>query len=104
MIIPNKDRLVLEHLQEAAREWLDRKSGTKRPDSVFVRNQNGAGPQYVWHPTTNEMRSCCLPVAFSQRYNHCKTAKHVAVLFGVSEKDLRKAAQQLEENHDHIEA
>src|SRR4051794_33990625 len=54
----------------------------------------GKGKTAIWYPVPYEVRSCCWGVAPPDwRYpwvyqRHCRTARHVAMLFNVDERDI----------------
>lgn len=79
----------------AARAFLRRQSGTEQPDGAFT-------PKGVWVVSPAEQRGCCGRVRASAKWPraveaHCKSAAHVAALFDVPEKDLRRTARLLDQ-------
>lgn len=75
-------------LDNAEAEYRDRRSGKKKPWGEWTR----AG----WFPAAGETCQCCASVIGPNRggsamayLSHCRGVKHIAALFGVSEKDLR---------------
>jgi hypothetical protein len=59
----------------------------------------------IWFPSDKEFKPCCrrfLRKASTLRpkalLNHCHTIEHLAVTYGVSQKDLRKTIKELNES------
>ena len=81
-------------LREAALEWLRRQERQSRPRGMT----DLAGR---WWPVGSEQAECCAGVPAPTRYNpyrvlnHCRTARHVAALYGVDERQMRNAARYL---------
>lgn len=80
---------------EAAQEFLARQRNQKHPDGKFA----GAGR---WYPDPDTERCvCCESIrppsrAWPSSLNkHCRTAIHVANLFGIDVKELRRAVALL---------
>jgi hypothetical protein len=76
-------------LARAASEYLNRQSRYSHPDGKF---DNGGR----WYPSQSEKCDCCNVRRPSRAYPyslmlHCRTIKHVARLYGVAERDLRRA-------------
>lgn len=75
-------------LEKAAEEYRKRKSRGKHPDGQF----DGGGR---WYPSAPERQDCCSRIRQPSRsypYSlmvHCRTARHVAQLYGVPEAELR---------------
>jgi len=82
-------------LEQAARAYLARREGIERPDG-----KNDSGGR--WHPSEVEKRECCEHVLSPSRawpsslYNHCRTLRHVAQLYGVDESTLRTVVRRIE--------
>jgi len=74
----------------AVDEYLARQRRDRHPKGKF----DSAGR---WYPSNSEVRDCCERIRSPSRrwpYSlmlHCRTAKHVAALFNVSERTLRTA-------------
>lgn len=81
-------------LREAALEWLRRQERQSRPRGTV----DLAGR---WWPEPEEQAACCVGAGSPTRLNpykllnHCRTARHVATLYGVDERQLRNAARYL---------
>lgn len=79
----------------AATEYIKRQNRTSHPDGDF---DNGGR----WYPSDRETCSCCRKVRSPSRawpysyMTHCRTAGHVANLYGVSARDVKRAAKQLQ--------
>jgi hypothetical protein len=75
----------------AATEYRKRRDRQSHPDGRF----DSAGR---WYPSAPELKECCNSVrepsrGFPYSYmTHCRTAKHVAHLFGVNATDLKRMA------------
>jgi len=88
--LPDAERVV-----EAARCYLRRKERKEHPRGKF----DDAGR---WYPAWEEVQGCCwlvLPPSRSFPYrllNHCRTARHVAALYDVDERELLRTARQLQ--------
>ncbi|MDA8212139.1 MAG: hypothetical protein M0021_09720 [Clostridia bacterium] len=84
-----------EQVLKAAQEYLNRRDRISHPSGSFDK----AGR---WYPSESETCDCCGAIcspsrAFPYSYMvHCRTAGHVAKLYGVDVKELLKAARQLE--------
>ena len=80
---------------KAAQEYLNRRDRVTHPDGEFDK----AGR---WYPSGSEECDCCSSIRVPSRaypYSymvHCRTAAHVANLFGVDVRDVRRAARQIE--------
>lgn len=80
-------------IEQAVQEYLDRQAWIRRPKGKADR----AGR---WYPADEEVRDCCVNIRTPSRnhphsyLNHCRTIKHIAQLFGVSESELRKEVQK----------
>lgn len=81
--------------QVAARLYINRKNGTEHPDGRFLHNG-------VWIPSDTEVRWCCEtirrpsmmhPYAF---LSHCRTIKHIAIMFDVDERRLRALIREMQ--------
>ncbi len=75
---------------EAAVEFLARRARRRNPDGQF-------DSCWRWYPSDQERRPCCDGIRRPSRrwpYSlmlHCRTARHVAELFGVDPRALRAA-------------
>jgi len=84
-----------KRVEDAAREYIARRDRAKHPLGRFDR----AGR---WYPDESEARACCAGIrAPSRRWPyslllHCRTARHVAQLYGVEASDVRCAARRLD--------
>jgi len=84
-----------EQEMAAAREWLDRKSRRTHPHT----GRTGKGGQ--WYPSDTEQQQCCKYIRRPSRawpwslMTHCRTAKHVARLYGVDEPRLKQLAREM---------
>lgn len=82
-------------LEQAARTFIARRDRTAHPTGKF----DNAGR---WYPSEAETCDCCSAVRSPSRAHpfsymvHCRTLKHVANLYGVSESDLRKEVRRLD--------
>lgn len=79
----------------AAREFVARRDRRTNPDGTF--DSGGR-----WYPSDAEWQACCAYVRSPSRawpysyMTHCRTAAHVASLFGVDVSEVRKAARLLD--------
>lgn len=77
-------------VEPAAQEYLDRQDRRSHPAG---RKDSGGR----WYPSAEERRACCDGVRSPSRawpwslMVHCRTAAHVARLYGVEERELRRA-------------
>ena len=77
----------------AANEHNLREHGRSRP--------SGGGHRGRWYPSQEEHRSCCNRISPPSRqfplslHRHCRTAEHVAQLFGVDVNELKEVAERL---------
>lgn len=82
-------------ITKAAQEFINRRDRSAHPDGKTDKGGR-------WYPSESERCSCCSNVrspsrAFPWSYmTHCRTAQHVANLFGVNASDLRKEARRLD--------
>lgn len=82
-------------LETAAREYIARRDRVINPKGKF----DNAGR---WYPSTEEHCDCCNGVRGPSRAHpysymtHCRTIAHVANLYGVDVKDLRREVKRLE--------
>lgn len=82
-------------LEQAARTFIARRDRTAHPTGKF----DNAGR---WYPSEAETCDCCSAVRSPSRAHpysymvHCRTLKHVANLYGVSESELRKEVRRLD--------
>ncbi len=83
-----------ERIMSAAKEYKDRQSRRTHPAGEFDKGGR-------WYPSENERQSCCDSIrspsrAWPMSYNrHCRSAQHVAALYGVDPADLRRAARAM---------
>ncbi len=84
----------LARLEAAVGEYLLRKEGKSKPRGEMV---STFSPAY-WMPSTEEACPLCGRIAGPQKggsqwayWSHCRGIPHVAALFGVAEKDMRRA-------------
>jgi len=96
-----------DKLNEALIEYLQRRDRESDPEGKFDR----AGR---WYPSDEECQDCCASIRSPSRkwpYSllvHCRSLRHVAHLYGVDEKELRRYArldmdkrvQKLEEGNE----
>jgi hypothetical protein len=79
---------------EAGLEFACRDLRLRHPDGTF--DEGGR-----FYPSEKEARDCCANIRAPSRalpfslMKHCRTAKHVAKLYGVSEKAVRAEAEQV---------
>jgi hypothetical protein len=81
----------------AAQEWRERARGLSSPEGT------GTYEHYRWYPSEREWQPCCagisVPVAPWKfpwsLYRHCRTITHVAQLYGVDERELRREIRRL---------
>jgi hypothetical protein len=84
-----------EKLMAAGQEVAARRKGASHPAG---RTDNGGR----WYPSKEEYRPCCDTVRSPSRawrwsvYKHCHTISHVAALYDVDEKLLRRLVKKLE--------
>ena len=77
----------------AAKEYIQRQNREVHPEGTFDK----AGR---WYPNTDEECSCCANIrtpsrAYPLSYNkHCRSLQHVANLYDVEVKALRKAVRE----------
>lgn len=87
----------MENIKKAAQEYLDRQSRKSHPSGSF---DNGGR----WYPSQEEKKDCCEGLRSPSRsykwsyMTHCRTAKHVANLFSVDVKAMKKMATELKIN------
>jgi hypothetical protein len=85
----------MDKLAEAVVIYLDRKYRAENPDGNFD-NANR------WYPSEAEKQPCCNSVRGPSRAHpfsymvHCRTAKHVSALTGISESEIKKGARVIE--------
>jgi len=83
---------VKKQILAAITEYISRQERRSNPQGSF-------GNHKRWHPSVQETCECCESVRSPSRafpYSlmlHCRTAKHVANLYGVDEKELRREAR-----------
>ena len=84
---------VADRMSRAAGEYYERQNRKSHPDG----RADKAGR---WYPSASEGQSCCHQVRQPTRSYpwslmvHCRTARHIACLYDVSEADLRKAGRK----------
>lgn len=84
-----------DQLTAAAREYLARQRHASLPDGSFDRKSR-------WTPSAAERQSCCKRIQRpSASYpfsllTHCRTAVHVARLYGVDRIELFREARRIE--------
>lgn len=84
---------------DAAREFIARRDRSTHPDGDF--DSSGR-----WYSAEDEERECCYdirPPSAAWPYSlmiHCRTLRHIARLYDVDMKDLRRAAQRLDEGEE----
>ncbi len=84
---------------EGAEDYLDRRDRLTHPEGEF--DSGGR-----WYPSAEEYQKCCRPVRSPSRawpYSymmHCRTAAHVAALYGAEAKLLKRYARRLDEAFD----
>jgi hypothetical protein len=89
-----KQNKVESILNDAAIEFLNRQLRLSNPRGKFDKAAR-------WFPDPDERRDCCDSVRSpSRRFKfslmlHCRTLKHVAKLYNVDEKQLRKLVKHL---------
>lgn len=85
----------LDTITAAAHEFVARKNRQSHPEGTFDK-------QGRFYPSDREFQACCSSIrtpsrAYPYSYmTHCRTADHVAHLFGVDARDVRKMARQIE--------
>lgn len=86
---------------DAARAYDARQNRVEHPDGEFDK----AGR---WYPSDDERQDCCSYVRGPSRawpysyMKHCRSAAHVAALYGVSERDLKRALYLLDRYPSHV--
>jgi hypothetical protein len=79
----------MTQIEQAAQEYQNRQDRTTHPDGKFDKGGR-------WYPSDEEECSCCLHIRQPSRRwplslnKHCRSMAHVANLYGVSDKELRK--------------
>lgn len=79
-------------LARATREYLARQSRASHPDGRFDKGGR-------WFPSGSEEQICCRSIRTPSRAwpnslnKHCRSIDHVANLFGVDAKELRRATR-----------
>jgi hypothetical protein len=83
-----------DRMTEAVREYIGRKERTKHPCGTFDKAQR-------WYPTDDERRDCCQYIRSPTRsypysyMKHCRSAEHVAALYGVDAKALKRTVRAM---------
>lgn len=83
-----------ENVAIAAREYLDRRNRRSRP--AGSRDRGGR-----WWPHREEERDCCRKIRRpsirwpNSLLDHCRTARHVAELYGVPAAQFLRAAREV---------
>ncbi len=86
-------------LKEAAIEFIERQNRISHPDG-----SNDKGGR--WYPSDGERQLCCQSVRSPSRgypwsyMVHCRTAKHIATLYGVDERSLKRLATYLKSTQE----
>lgn len=79
-------------IDQAVAAFLSRQDRASHPDGSFDEKSR-------WYPSDTEWQACCSlirPPSAAWPYSllvHCRTAEHVANLFGVDAKAVRRAAR-----------
>jgi hypothetical protein len=77
-------------LQQAIRAFLAREERAERPE--------GEWRERTWFPSPQERRECCaaitLPANPQALENHCRTQRHIALLFDVPLEELKRAVRK----------
>ena len=87
----------MDRVEQAARVYLDRQDRVAHPTGRFDKARR-------WYPDTAEECECCARIRRPSRHwpwsllTHCRTAVHVAHLYGVSVSALRAAARRLRQS------
>lgn len=87
-----KNSTPSSRLQEALREYQLRQLRTRHPEGTFDKAQR-------WYPSEAEHQSCCEAIRGPSRAwpnslnKHCRSIEHVANLYNVAAKELRKLAR-----------
>lgn len=83
-----------EQIKKAAQEFIDRQDRLTHPDGKFDNAKR-------WWPSDDEECTCCGGIRSPSRswpYSlmiHCRTAQHVAALFDVDARELKREARRL---------
>lgn len=91
--IPQVGNPQIDNLAAAVACFHARQTRQQHPDGKF----DGAGR---WYPSASEEQECCSRIrspsrAYPYSYMvHCRTADHIAHIYGVSATDIRRAARQ----------
>lgn len=88
---------VINKLEEAAKEYIDRRDRTSHPDGKFDKASR-------WYPSVDEEQTCCTVRSPSRSYPfslmvHCRTIKHIATKYGLSELELLRAVKTMEKGN-----
>lgn len=82
------------NLYAALKEYQARQARASHPEGTFDKAQR-------WYPSENEHQSCCDAIRGPSRAwpnslnKHCRSIEHVANLFAVDAKELRKLARAI---------
>ena len=82
-----------EDVLRAAHEYVRRQGRVIHPDGTF----DGGGR---WYPSDDEEQECCSRIRQPSRawpytlMTHCRSAAHVAAVYGVDARDLRRAVKE----------
>jgi hypothetical protein len=85
-------------LADAVQIYLDRQARRSHPAGRSVRSTSQA-----WYPTAEEHCACCDSIRTPSRaypwslMTHCRTAEHIAHLYGLSLDDLQAAIRRAED-------
>lgn len=94
-------------ITQAASEYLDRKDERKEPDGYITSNgchskkRDHREYHWGWYPGPDEEQSCCKGLSQPEwKFHfplmvHCRTANHVARLFGVDRTNVLREARRL---------
>lgn len=82
----------MTQLQKATQEYISRQDRVTHPNGTF--DSGGR-----WYPSEAEEHDCCGSIRNPSRAwplslnKHCRSIKHVAALYGVEAKELRRAVK-----------
>ncbi|HSH85384.1 MAG TPA: hypothetical protein VK979_09555 [Guyparkeria sp.] len=94
---------MTDQITKAAQEYLDRRDRRTHPDGTFDNAKR-------WYPSSTERCDCCNSIRSPSRawpmsyMKHCRSAAHVASLYGVEARDLKRRARELEASQSHQQA
>ena len=90
---------VTDKILDAANEYVRRQDRASHPDGTFDKSGR-------WYPSDAETCPCCSDIcspSLSYPYSfmvHCRTIKHVAMLFDAPLKDVRAKARMLDKEQE----